>query len=93
MPFTFRPLALELYNRDGMMTIDLSWRRSIPAARISASIISPLKARHGRDDFSITTQEDMLKTLSNIPDILTMGGRRTGQHFTGLVGGGASSLS
>jgi putative ABC transport system permease protein len=30
-----------------------------------------LTARHGREDFTITTQEDMLKTLSNILDILT----------------------
>ncbi|WP_294262586.1 ABC transporter permease [Propionivibrio sp.] len=59
--------ALELYNRDGMMTIDPSYEEGIPAARISASIISLLKARHGREDFSITTQEDMLKTLVQWP--------------------------
>ena len=64
--------ALELYNRDGVMKIDLSYEEGVPAARIVAAIKSTLKARHGREDFTITTQEDMLRTLSNILDILTM---------------------
>jgi putative ABC transport system permease protein len=64
--------ALELYNRDGMMKIDLAYEEGIPAARIIASVKSTLSARHGREDFTITTQEDMLRTLSNILDILTM---------------------
>ena len=64
--------ALELYNRDGMMKIDLAYEEGIPAARIIAAVKSTLSARHGREDFTITTQEDMLRTLSNILDILTM---------------------
>jgi putative ABC transport system permease protein len=31
-----------------------------------------LAARHGREDFTVTTQEEILRTLSNILDILTM---------------------
>jgi putative ABC transport system permease protein len=64
--------ALELYNRDGVMKIDLAYEEGVPAARIVAAIKSTLVARHGREDFTITTQEDMLRTLSNILDILTM---------------------
>lgn len=64
--------ALELYNRDGMMKIDLAYEEGVPAARIVAAVKSSLIARHGREDFTITTQEDMLRTLSNILDILTM---------------------
>ena len=64
--------ALELYNRDGMMKIDLAYEEGVPAARIVAAVKSTLMARHGREDFTITTQEDMLRTLSNILDILTM---------------------
>ena len=64
--------ALELYNRDGMMKIDLAYQENIPAANIVAAIKNLLTARHGREDFTITTQEDMLRTLSNILDILTM---------------------
>ena len=78
--------ALELYNRDGMMKIDLAYAEGIPAARISESIIATLKARHGREDFTITTQEDMLRTLSNILDILTMAVGALGS-ISLLVGG------
>ena len=64
--------ALELYNRDGLMKIDLAYEEGVSAARIVAAVKSTLSARHGREDFTITTQEDMLRTLSNILDILTM---------------------
>ena len=78
--------ALELYNRDGMMKIDLAYEEGIPAARIVAAVKSTLNARHGREDFTITTQEDMLRTLSNILDILTMAVGALGS-ISLLVGG------
>lgn len=78
--------ALELYNRDGMMKIDLSYEEGIPATRVAASIVATLKARHGREDFTLTTQEDMLRTLSNILDILTMAVGALGS-ISLLVGG------
>jgi putative ABC transport system permease protein len=78
--------ALELYNRDGLMTIDLAYEEGIPAARVSQAVIATLKARHGREDFTITTQEDMLRTLSNILDILTMAVGALGS-ISLLVGG------
>lgn len=64
--------ALELYNRDGLMKIDLAYQEGVAAAHIISAIKTSLMARHGREDFTITTQEDMLRTLSNILDILTM---------------------
>ena len=64
--------ALELYNRDGAMKIDLAYREGVPAATLVAAVKTLLNTRHGREDFTITTQEDMLRTLSNILDVLTM---------------------
>jgi putative ABC transport system permease protein len=64
--------ALELYNRDGLMEINISYAEGEPAKRVSDAALTLLKARHGREDFTLTTQEDMLRTLSNILDILTM---------------------
>lgn len=78
--------ALELYNRDGMMKIDVAYAEGVPAASVVASIKSTLSARHGREDFTITTQEDMLRTLSNILDILTMAVGALGS-ISLLVGG------
>ncbi len=78
--------ALELYNRDGVMKIDLSYEEGVPAAAVSALVKATLQARHGREDFTITTQEDMLRTLSNIVDILTMAVSALGS-ISLLVGG------
>ena len=69
-----------------MMKIDLSYEEGIAATRIATSIVATLKARHGREDFTLTTQEDMLRTLSNILDILTMAVGALGS-ISLLVGG------
>jgi putative ABC transport system permease protein len=63
--------AMALYNRSGLMTINLSYVEGRAPAQLSAAAKGVLKARHGREDFTITTQEDMLKTLSKILNILT----------------------
>jgi putative ABC transport system permease protein len=56
------------------------------AAGVSARVKATLTARHGREDFTITTQEDMLRTLSNILDVLTMAVGALGS-ISLLVGG------
>jgi len=63
--------AMALFNRSGLMTIDLHYAEGIPSARIARAATQLLIARHGREDFTVTTQEDMLKTLSKILNILT----------------------
>ncbi len=64
--------SLELYNRDSLMEIHVTYREDTPAAKVAQSVKDMLLARHGSEDFTVITQEDMLKTLSNILDILTM---------------------
>jgi putative ABC transport system permease protein len=64
--------ALELYNRDGLMEVHVAYAEGIKAAQVASQIKATLTARHGREDFTITTQEDMLRTLSKILDVLTM---------------------
>ncbi len=63
--------ALEVYNREGLMEVDVTYRDGASSAKVAAAITERLKLRHGSEDFTVTTQEDMLKTLSNILDILT----------------------
>jgi putative ABC transport system permease protein len=53
---------------------------------VAAASKASSSARHGREDFTITTQEDMLRTLSNILDILTMAVGALGS-ISLLVGG------
>lgn len=63
--------ALELFNREGLMEVDVSYGAGVPSAHVAAQIKRLMIARHGREDFTIITQEDMLRTLSNVLDILT----------------------
>jgi putative ABC transport system permease protein len=78
--------ALELFNRDGLTEIHVSYAEGAPAAHVAAQIKTALAARHGREDFTVTTQEDMLRTLGNILDILTMAVAGLGS-ISLLVGG------
>jgi putative ABC transport system permease protein len=64
--------ALELYNREGLMRINLTYREGLDAGTVAAAVKSALAERHGREDFTLTTQEDMLRTLSKILNVLTM---------------------
>jgi putative ABC transport system permease protein len=78
--------ALELFNRDSLMEINLTYKEGVPVARVVEAARAILAARHGREDFTIVTQEDMLRTLSNILDILTMAVGALGS-ISLLVGG------
>ena len=64
--------ALELYNREGLMRIHLTYREGLMAGEVAAAVKSVVAGRHGREDFTLTTQEDMLRTLSKILNVLTM---------------------
>lgn len=64
--------AQELFNKDSLNEINIAAEEGVPAARVAALIRERLIARHGREDFTIITQEEMLATLSNILDVLTM---------------------
>jgi len=64
--------ALELFNRPGLTDINLSYREGASVDAVVAAVKARLAARHGREDFTVTTQQEMLSALSNILDILTM---------------------
>jgi putative ABC transport system permease protein len=64
--------ALELFNRPGLSDINLSYREGADVDAVVAAVRKTLAARHGREDFTVTTQQEMLSALSNILAILTM---------------------
>lgn len=64
--------AQELFNREGVDEINVAAEEGVPSAIVAAALRERLIARHGREDFTIVTQEEMLKTLSNILNVLTM---------------------
>lgn len=63
-------LAMQMFNRESLMEIDVVFRESTTSAAISEKIRDRLIALHGDEDFTIFTQEDMLGTLDNILSML-----------------------
>lgn len=80
--------ALELFNRESLMEIDLVYRAGSSADTVRAGIERILSARHGSDDFTITTQQQMLDVLGSVLDVLTFGVAALGgiSLFVGGVG-------
>ena len=64
--------ALEMFNRESLMEVDILYAPGAQAQTIAERIRQLLAVRHGEEDFTITTQEQMLDTLGNILAILTL---------------------
>ena len=64
--------ALELFNRVGVNEIDVVFREGASASRVEAHLRDFMRARHGREDFTLVSQQEMLSTLSDILDVLTL---------------------
>ncbi len=65
--------ATELFNREGLMEIDIIYREDDSADTVAAALKKLLIARHGQEDFTITTQDQMLSVLDSILRLLTAG--------------------
>lgn len=64
--------ALDMFDREGVMEIDLLFNSNMPAKTIEHEIKRLLKMRHGHEDFTIITQDQMLKSMDSILNILTL---------------------
>ncbi|MDE2441750.1 MAG: ABC transporter permease, partial [Betaproteobacteria bacterium] len=64
--------ALEVFNRDSLNEINLAAEEGIPSRVVADAVRDRMIARHGHEDFTIITQEEMMATLSNILNVLTM---------------------
>lgn len=78
--------ALELFNREGLMEIDVLYSRAGDVDRLVGAVKRLLIARHGKEDFTITTQEQMLDVLGSVLDMLTIAVGAIGS-ISLLVGG------
>ncbi len=63
--------GLEMFNRVGLMEIDVLYREGMNEEKVVAGIKRLLQARHGREDFTIVTQRQMLDVMGSILDIIT----------------------
>jgi putative ABC transport system permease protein len=64
--------ALDLFDREGLMEIDVLYRDGYQAEEVVAAIRRILVNRHGQEDFTITTQQQMLDVLGSVLSMLTV---------------------
>ena len=78
--------GLELFNRDGLLEIEVAYREGAPAKEVEDAIKRILLARHGDEDFTVTSQQQMLDTLGSVLEVLTFAVGALGS-ISLLVGG------
>jgi putative ABC transport system permease protein len=64
--------ALAMFDRESLIEIDLLYAAGSSADDIAKKIKGLLISRHGAEDFTITTQEQMLDVLGSVLNILTL---------------------
>ena len=64
--------AMSLFNQQSLMEIDLLYQKDLQSKTIAERAKKVLINRHGAEDFTITTQDEMLKVLGSVLGILTM---------------------
>jgi len=62
--------ALSLFNRDGVMEIDITFSANVKTDQLMQSIKEHLTLRHKAEDFTLTSQDQMLATLDKILGVL-----------------------
>lgn len=64
--------AMGLFNQQSLMEIDILYQAGLQSKTIADKAKKLLKSIHGAEDFTITTQEEMLKVLGSVLGVLTM---------------------
>jgi putative ABC transport system permease protein len=80
--------ALELFDRESLMEIDLLYQAGASVETVKASTRRLMLSRHGNEDFTIITQQQMLDVLGSVLDVLTFAVAALGgiSLFVGGVG-------
>jgi putative ABC transport system permease protein len=63
--------ALAMFDRESLMSVDLLYAADQDGDAVAARARELLKRRHGAEDFTITTQDQMLEVLGSVLDVLT----------------------
>lgn len=78
--------GLELFNRESLLEIDILYSSGASADEVVAGIERVLIARHGGEDFTVTTQQQMLDVLGSVLGVITFAVGALGS-ISLLVGG------
>jgi putative ABC transport system permease protein len=63
--------ALAMFDRDSLMEIDILYDRAADSSAVAERVRELLVRRHGSEDFTITTQDQMLEVMGSVLDVLT----------------------
>lgn len=78
--------ALEMFNRAGLIEINVNYQPSADPNKIVESIKNILSARHGREDYTVITQEQALEVMNSVLGVITFAVAAIGA-ISLLVGG------
>jgi len=80
--------ALELFNREGLTGFHVLHDPNVPQEKVVAGIRRILTMRHGRNDVTFVTQDEMIRVLGSILGVLTfaVGALGSISLFVGGVG-------
>ncbi len=78
--------ALEMFNRESLQEIHVTYEPTAPLAEVEAGIKRILGARHGTEDFTVTPQQKMLEVFGTVLDAITFAVAAIGA-ISLLVGG------
>ncbi|HET8797305.1 MAG TPA: ABC transporter permease [Thermoanaerobaculia bacterium] len=78
--------ALELFNRDGLTGIHVTYDPDVPPERVVEGLRRVMTSRHGRDDVTFITQDEMVRVLDSVLGVLTFAVGALGS-ISLLVGG------
>ncbi|TSA16645.1 MAG: ABC transporter permease [Betaproteobacteria bacterium] len=78
--------AMEMFNRESLMEIDVTYEPTAPLAEVEEGIRRVLNARHGSEDYTVTPQQKMLEVFGTVLDAVTFAVAAIG-GISLLVGG------
>ncbi len=78
--------ALEMFNRESLGEIHVTYEPTAPLAEVEAGLRQVLVTRHGREDFTLTPQQKMLETFGTVLGAITFAVAAIG-GISLLVGG------
>ena len=80
--------AMDLFDRQSLMEINIKYQENKDVNEVLANLKRSLIARHGSEDFTLITQEEMLEVLSSVLNVLTFAVGALGgiSLFVGAIG-------
>ncbi len=80
--------AMDLFDRNSLMEINIKYQDNKNVNEVLANLKRRLIARHGSEDFTLVTQEEMLEVLSSVLNVLTFAVGALGgiSLFVGAIG-------